>query len=1083
MDADWPGFLQTTPDGQPPFSPSTFGRLLLAVDDESGAVNLILPPQTSQAGKVLTTDGSEVSWETPVASGGTVTSVGLSAPNIFSVGSTPITGSGTIALGLVVQGANTIWAGPATGANAPPGFRSLVALDIPDLSTTYQPKDADLTAIAALTTDAFGRVLLTKTTDAAVRSYIGAGTSSFDGVFASLSSKPTTIGGYGITDFNSLGDARWSLLAHTHTFASLTSKPTTISGFGITDAYTKTETDSAISSAVVGLLDDRGNYNASGNVFPSSGGSGAAGAILKGDLWTISVGGTLNGIAVTAGDVLRALADTPGQTGSNWVVTENNLGYVPVNSAGTLALGGFSSITGRVGNANLPLGAQLYDNAGTPALAADFANRALLYPTGLGGEAMEWGSGYVAFPTGISEGPIIFSDEAANFLAASFQARTLVASDGSTVMLDWSGDTGEGLKIKIQATSGDLVFDGTRFSAPNQTNYFDNSGFVGVGSGLTNLVGDDTAYDATSWNANTGVPTKNAVRDKFETLRIGTDIQAYDSGLGLVKPAVAVVATSNLTLSGEQTIDGITTSGSIVLATAQTTGENNGPWISGSGAWTRPTWYVTGSTTQAPQFLTAFVRLGTTYSGSTWRMTTAAVTIGTTSQTWVQTPISLATANVTGTLPVANGGTNIASYAIGDLLYASGSTTLSKLADVAAGSFLRSGGVTAAPVWSTTTLPNSAAVGDLLYASATNVYSNLADVAAGNVLISGGVTTAPSWGKVTTSHTTGIAASGANTDITSITGSAASLSISGQTGLLTFAGLASTNRIKTVRDAADTILELGGSYTPTGTWTNVALDNPKAYDSSHVLSADFGARTLNNGIVMVDWGNASFVQFFGGLFQINNDGSFAYGRIDDVYGGLPSIGEVDSEAEEPNSRKLIANDGSTVVLDWSDPAGVDLGTIKAGNGSALTGVSASTVNGVTDGSNAAAGKVGEYVSASRVVGSATALTTATPKTVTSISLTAGDWDVTAIGAITGASTGTEFDVAISANDNSMTGTVLGDSRAQTPTVSLAGADATLMIPQFRVNISTTTTYYLIVQETFTLGSPAAYGRISARRRR
>ena len=50
------------------------------------------------------------------------------------------------------------------------------------------------------------------------------------------------------------------------------------------------------------------------------------------------------------------------------------------------------------------------------------------------------------------------------------------------------------------------------------------------------------------------------------------------------------------------------------------------------------------------------------------------------------------------------------------------------------------------------------------------------------------------------------------------TGSSASLSISGQTGLLTFTGLTTTNRIKTLRDAADTILELGGSYTPTGTW-------------------------------------------------------------------------------------------------------------------------------------------------------------------------------------------------------------------------------------------------------------------------
>src|SRR5579862_4084840 len=55
------------------------------------------------------------------------------------------------------------------------------------------------------------------------------------------------------------------------------------------------------------------------------------------------------------------------------------------------------------------------------------------------------------------------------------------------------------------------------------------------------------------------------------------------------------------------------------------------------------------------------------------------------------------------------------------------------------------------------------------------------------------------------------------------TGSAASLSISGQTGLLTFTGLASTNRAKTVRDAADTILELGGNYTPTGTWTSLTM--------------------------------------------------------------------------------------------------------------------------------------------------------------------------------------------------------------------------------------------------------------------
>lgn len=84
---------------------------------------------------------------------------------------------------------------------------------------------------------------------------------------------------------------------------------------------------------VTGLLDDRGNYDASVNTFPATGGSGTAGAIKKGDLWLISVSGTLGGVAVNVGDQIRALSDTPGQTASNWAIMENNLGYTPENSA------------------------------------------------------------------------------------------------------------------------------------------------------------------------------------------------------------------------------------------------------------------------------------------------------------------------------------------------------------------------------------------------------------------------------------------------------------------------------------------------------------------------------------------------------------------------------------------------------------------------------------------------------------------------------------------------------------------------------------------------------------------------------
>ncbi len=111
------------------------------------------------------------------------------------------------------------------------------------------------------------------------------------------------------------------------------------------------------------------------------------------------------------------------------------------------------------------------------------------------------------------------------------------------------------------------------------------------------------------------------------------------------------------------------------------------------------------------------------------------------------------TADVVNTLPSSKGGTDNASYAVGDLLYASGTTALSKLADVAAGSYLRSGGAVTAPAWSTATLPNTATTGDLLYASASNVYSNLADVAAGSYLRSGGSSTAPVWSTSTLPNT------------------------------------------------------------------------------------------------------------------------------------------------------------------------------------------------------------------------------------------------------------------------------------------------------------------------------------------
>jgi hypothetical protein len=87
-----------------------------------------------------------------------------------------------------------------------------------------------------------------------------------------------------------------------------------------------------VDGLVVGLLDDRGSYNASVNTFPATGGSGESGLVKKGDLWYVSVAGVLGGKSVKAGASFRALIDSPAQVFANWAIFDANLGFIPENS-------------------------------------------------------------------------------------------------------------------------------------------------------------------------------------------------------------------------------------------------------------------------------------------------------------------------------------------------------------------------------------------------------------------------------------------------------------------------------------------------------------------------------------------------------------------------------------------------------------------------------------------------------------------------------------------------------------------------------------------------------------------------------
>jgi len=74
---------------------------------------------------------------------GTVTSVGLTTPAFLTTAGSPVTTSGTLAVTLATQTANTVFAGPTTGAAAAPTFRALVAADIPGIGAGIVAKTAN----------------------------------------------------------------------------------------------------------------------------------------------------------------------------------------------------------------------------------------------------------------------------------------------------------------------------------------------------------------------------------------------------------------------------------------------------------------------------------------------------------------------------------------------------------------------------------------------------------------------------------------------------------------------------------------------------------------------------------------------------------------------------------------------------------------------------------------------------------------------------------------------------------------------------------------------------------------------------
>jgi hypothetical protein len=255
-------------------------------------------------------------------------------------------------------------------------------------------------------------------------------------------------------------------------------------------------------------------------------------------------------------------------------------------------------------------------------------------------------------------------------------------SQGSTVFVQ-QGTTGAGETYTCN-TVGTIVFGTTAITFAQ----ISSAQIYSAGTGLT-LTG--TTFSLTS---------------PVATTLGGTGLTSFTTGGAVYATSSSTLTTGTLPATAGGTGQSSYTAGDLLYATSSTTigviaDVATGNALISGGAGADPSYGKIGLTTH----ITGTLAVGNGGTGAT-SLTGYLVGNGTSAFTATATiptsalsgTISLTT-QVSGTLGVGNGGTGISSYTVGDILYASATTTLSSLADVATGNALISGGVSNPPSW------------------------------------------------------------------------------------------------------------------------------------------------------------------------------------------------------------------------------------------------------------------------------------------------------------------------------------------------------------------------------------------------